>query len=117
MDLEDFRHQLVRQLPSNIPLYQVQEIDLSSPAANQSMVAAEYLLTISTSELIDAQIWQNWIESILARREILSEHRTKSGKQQIINLRDRLFELSLVKLENSSVESEAIVRYLCVNQF
>ncbi|MFM7559926.1 TIGR03960 family B12-binding radical SAM protein [Cylindrospermopsis raciborskii] len=112
MDLEDFRHQLVRQLPSNIPLYQVQEIDLSSPAANQSMVAAEYLLTISTSELIDAQIWQNWIESILARREILSEHRTKSGKQQIINLRDRLFELSLVKLENSSVESEAIVRYL-----
>jgi radical SAM-linked protein len=112
MDVETFRTQLVSQLPLDIPIYQVEEIDLKAPAANQAMEAAEYLLTVSTPGNVEIVKWQDWIAAILAKEEILSEHTTKSGKQQIINLRDRLFEIELVQTENSPTESQAILRYL-----
>jgi radical SAM-linked protein len=112
MDAEDFRNQMVSQLPSDIPIYEVKEIDLKAPAANQAMEAAEYLLTVATTGNVEAQKWQDWIAAILAKQEILSEHTTKSGKQQIINLRDRLFALELVQVNTSPTESQAILRYL-----
>ncbi|MBD2293782.1 TIGR03960 family B12-binding radical SAM protein [Anabaena sphaerica FACHB-251] len=112
MDVGSFRTQLVSQLPLDIPIYQVEEIDLKAPAANQSMQAAEYILTVSTPRNIEAGQWQDWIAAITAKNEILSEHTTKSGKQQIINLRDRLFEIELLQAENSPAESKAILRYL-----
>lgn len=112
MDVEDFRKQLVSQLPSDIPIYRVEEIDLKAPAANQAMKAAEYLLTVVTPGNVASQKWQDWIEAILAKDEILSELMTKSGKQQIINLRDRLFTLELVQAKNLTTESQAILRYL-----
>jgi len=40
------------------------------------------------------------------------EHRTKSGKNQLINLRDRLWEIELVSAHNSESESTAVCRYL-----
>ncbi|MBK1987154.1 TIGR03960 family B12-binding radical SAM protein [Sphaerospermopsis aphanizomenoides BCCUSP55] len=112
MDGSHFRAQLVSQLPSDIPIYQVEEIDLKAPAANQAMVAAEYLLTISTPGQVEARQWQDWIAAIIAKEEILSEHITKSGKQQMINLRDRLFEMELVQADTSPTESQAILRYV-----
>ncbi|MBC5797175.1 TIGR03960 family B12-binding radical SAM protein [Sphaerospermopsis sp. LEGE 00249] len=112
MDVEDFRTQLVSQLPSDIPIYRIEEIDLKAPAANQAMKAAEYLLTISTPGNVEADKWQDWIVAILDQDEILSEHTTKSGKQQSINLRDRLFEIDLVQVNTSPAESQAILRYL-----
>ncbi|MEB3147551.1 MAG: TIGR03960 family B12-binding radical SAM protein [Sphaerospermopsis sp.] len=112
MDVEDFRTQLVSQLPSDIPIYRVEEIDLKAPASNQAMKAAEYLLTISTPGNVEADKWQDWIVAILDQDEILSEVMTKSGKQQSINLRDRLFEIDLVQVNRSPAESQAILRYL-----
>jgi radical SAM-linked protein len=112
MDVETFRTQLVSQLPSDIPIYQVEEIDLKAPAANQSMEAAEYLLTVSVTGNVTEETWQEWIATIIAKEEILSEHTTKSGKQQIINLRDRLFEIELVQVTTFFSESQAILRYL-----
>ncbi|MFM6106423.1 MAG: TIGR03936 family radical SAM-associated protein [Sphaerospermopsis kisseleviana] len=112
MDVEDFRTQLVSQLPSDIPIYRVEEIDLKAPAANQAMQAAEYLLTISTPGNVEVDKWQDWMAAILDKDEILSEHTTKSGKQQSINLRDRLFEIDLVQVNTSPAESQAILRYL-----
>ncbi|MBD2134332.1 TIGR03960 family B12-binding radical SAM protein [Sphaerospermopsis sp. FACHB-1094] len=112
MDVEDFRTQLVSQLPSDIPIYRIEEIDLKAPAANQAMKAAEYLLTISTPGNVEADKWQDWIVAILDQDEILSEVMTKSGKQQSINLRDRLFEIDLVQVNTSPAESQAILRYL-----
>jgi radical SAM family uncharacterized protein/radical SAM-linked protein len=88
MDVADFRSQLLSQLPPDIPVYHVAEIDLKSPAANQSLEAAEYLLTIATPGEVSAEQWQTWLENILATKEIWFEHTTKSGKQQLINLRD-----------------------------
>ena len=112
MDVESFREQLVNQLPTDIPIYNVEEIDLKSPAANQVLESAEYLLTVSTVGEVTATQWQDWISEIQAKDEILSEHTTKSGKHQIINLRDRLFEIELVTTHNLESESTAVLRYL-----
>ncbi|MBD2627595.1 TIGR03960 family B12-binding radical SAM protein [Trichormus variabilis] len=112
MDVESFREQLVSQLPTDIPIYNVEEIDLKASAATQTMEAAEYLLTVSTVGAVPATQWQDWIATIKAKNEILSEHITKSGKHQLINLRDRLFEIELVEVDNSPTESKAVLRYL-----
>jgi radical SAM-linked protein len=113
MDVATFHAQLVKQLPTDIPVYNVVEIDIKSPSATQTLEAAEYLLTISTaqSEGQSAQ-WQNWIETIKNQEEILSAHTTKSGKQQLINLRDRLWEIELISVSHQESESTAVVRYL-----
>ncbi|MBD2663874.1 radical SAM [Richelia sinica FACHB-800] len=112
MDVADFRSQLLSQLPPDIPVYHVAEIDLKSPAANQSLEAAEYLLTIATPGEVSAEQWQTWLENILATKEIWTEHTTKSGKQQLINLRDRLFELEFISHQITTTESQIVCRYL-----
>ncbi|MDB9307896.1 TIGR03960 family B12-binding radical SAM protein [Aphanizomenon sp. CS-733/32] len=120
MDVATFHAQLVKQLPSDIPVYNVVEIDIKSPSATQTLEAAEYLLTISTaqSEGQSAQ-WQNWIDTIKHQKEILSAHTTKSGKQQLINLRVtegqrsyRLWEIELISVSHQELDSIAVVRYL-----
>jgi len=107
-----FKENLARELPTDIPIYDVVELDLKAPAASQVMEAAEYLVTVfATGEATPAQ-WQNWIEQIQAKTEIVWEQITKSGKSQLVNLRDRLFELELVATNNTQTESTATLRYL-----
>ncbi|MBU7581583.1 MAG: TIGR03960 family B12-binding radical SAM protein [Nostoc sp. TH1S01] len=112
VDTETFQARLMQELPSDIPIYRVAEIDLKSPSANQALAAAEYLITVAVAGEATPAQWQAWIDALLAQEEINLEQTTKSGKTQIVNLRDRLFELSLVKINNSAAESPAILRYL-----
>ncbi|ALF55690.1 nitrogen fixation protein NifB [Nostoc piscinale CENA21] len=109
---EAFQAKLAEELPSDIPIYCVAEIDLKSPSANQALAAAEYLITVAVASETTAAQWQAWIDALLAREEINLEQTTKSGKTQIVNLRDRLFELSLVKINNSAADFTTILRYL-----
>ncbi|MEA5620235.1 TIGR03960 family B12-binding radical SAM protein [Cronbergia sp. UHCC 0137] len=113
MDVETFRTQLVSQMPVDLPIYNVAEIDLKSPAATQCLEKAEYLLTVSTPHREgDKAEWPSWIEAIKAKEEIWSEHTTKSGKQQLINLRDRLFEIKLVATQELETETKAELTYV-----
>ncbi|WP_413199562.1 TIGR03960 family B12-binding radical SAM protein [Nostoc piscinale] len=112
VDTETFQAKLAEELPSDIPIYQVAEIDLKSPSANQALAAAEYLITVAVANEATAAQWQEWIDVLLAKEEINLEQTNKSGKTQIVNLRDRLLELSLVKINNSVAESTAILRSL-----
>jgi radical SAM-linked protein len=113
IDVETFHTQLVDQLPTDIPVYNVVEIDIKSPSANQSLEAAEYLLTVSISQTeVQLTQWQSWIETITHREEILSSHTTKSGKQELINLRDRLWEIELISASSGESDSTAVLRYL-----
>ncbi|MBD2299335.1 TIGR03960 family B12-binding radical SAM protein [Nostoc sp. FACHB-190] len=112
VDTETFQAKLAEELPSDIPIYQVAEIDLKSPSANQALAAAEYLITVAVANEATAAQWQEWIDVLLAKEEINLEQTNKSGKTQIVNLRDRLLELSLVKINNSVAESIAILRSL-----
>jgi radical SAM family uncharacterized protein/radical SAM-linked protein len=102
---EDFRDRLVTQLPTNIPVYRVEEIDRKAPAATRLLDKAEYLITVEAMSNASPEDWQKWLAAVLESQEIWWEKITKSGKKQQVNLRDRLFELTMNAIDpsNSSV--------------
>ncbi|HEY9800151.1 MAG TPA: TIGR03960 family B12-binding radical SAM protein [Leptolyngbyaceae cyanobacterium] len=112
VEIDVLRQKLTAELPKDIPIYGVEQIDLKSPAANQILDKAEYVIKVAVAGEVTSIQWHNWIEAILATDEILYEQTTKSGKSQIINLRSRLFELELVSTHNSEADSTAILRYV-----
>jgi radical SAM family uncharacterized protein/radical SAM-linked protein len=111
VDVDEFRTRLAAQLPENIPLYRVEDVDLKSPNASSLMDQAEYLITVQIigQDNIKTATWQQWIESINNNQEILWSKTTKSGKKQEINLRDRLFSLSLESLDTTP--QTAVIRF------
>ncbi|MFS0514718.1 TIGR03960 family B12-binding radical SAM protein [Nostoc sp. UIC 10607] len=110
--VDTFREQLVQEMPTDIPIYNVEQIDLKTPAATQLLETAEYLITVAALEEVTPIQWQEWIDTIKAKDELWYEHTTKSGKSQFINLRDRLFELELVENYNCIAESISVIRYV-----
>ncbi|MEH2374328.1 TIGR03960 family B12-binding radical SAM protein [Nostoc sp.] len=113
VEVDTFREQLAREMPTDIPIYNVEQIDLKTSAATQLLEAAEYLITVAALEETTPIQWQDWIDTIKAKKELWYEQTTKSGKSQLINLRDRLFELELVETHNSTAESmSSVIRYL-----
>lgn len=98
MDESTFKERLAAQLPADIPIYEVEEIDLKAPSATQSLIKADYLLEVSQNEEMN---WESAICQVLASSEIWQEQTSKSGKVKQVNLRDRLFELELT--ENSQI--------------
>ncbi|BAY40354.1 radical SAM domain-containing protein [Nostoc sp. NIES-2111] len=112
VEIDTFLQKLAGELPPDIPVYRVEQIDLKSPAANQILDKAEYVIKVAVSREVTSVQWQNWIEAIQARDEIFYEQITKSGKSQIVNLRSRLFDLELVSTYNSEAESTAVLCYV-----
>jgi radical SAM family uncharacterized protein/radical SAM-linked protein len=108
MDIEEFKHKFAAQLPSDIPVYKVEEVDPKVLAATRLLDKAEYLITVTTSETVDLYTWKNWIQKVNESEEIKWDKMTKSGKIETVNLRDRLFELDL----HSHDHDQVILRYL-----
>ena len=104
LDVEEFRTRLAAQLPENIPIYRVEDLDLKSPNASRLMDKAEYLITVQGD---NNPAWQQWIDAINNSQEIIWEKFTKSGNKREINLRDRLFSLSL----ESQEDNKAVIRF------
>jgi radical SAM family uncharacterized protein/radical SAM-linked protein len=100
VELETFRQKLSAALPSDIPLYKVEPLELKATAANQVLESAEYFISVGYSQQATPAQWQAWLDTIKEKDEIWYEHTTKSGKTQLVNLRDRLFELELVEASN-----------------
>jgi radical SAM-linked protein len=107
VDVEEFNQKLSQQLPPDLPVYRVEEVDIKSPAASRLLDRMEYLLTLARDG-IDLEQWQNWIETINQSQEIFWDKITKSGRLERVNLRDRLFSLSLESYQNDTVT----LRYL-----
>ena len=116
VDVETFRQQLISQLPVDIPIYSVVAVELKAPAATQLLKAAEYLITVASLEGATLAQWRDWLEAIIALDTIWWEQTTKSGKTQMVNLRDRLFELSVIEqhrsIEIGEENSATILRYV-----
>jgi len=119
VDIETFRQQLISQLPGEIPIYRVAAVDLKAPAATQLLAKAEYLITVAAHEDTPLVQWHRWVEIIQSLDTIWWEQTTKSGKKQLVNLRDRLFELEVMEpqsLKEPSIgEEEAaavVLRYV-----
>ncbi|MGV0024137.1 TIGR03960 family B12-binding radical SAM protein [Phormidesmis priestleyi] len=94
-----FQSKLAAQLPPDMPIYRVEEVSIKAPASAQILEKADYLITVDVVDRpqISPDDWQTWVEAIQAAEEIWFEQTTKSGKVQMINLRDRLFELEMVE--------------------
>ncbi|MDZ8140660.1 MAG: TIGR03936 family radical SAM-associated protein [Nostoc sp. DedQUE04] len=113
VEVDTFREKLAREMPTDIPIYNVEQIDLKASAATQLLESAEYLITVAALAETTPIQWQTWIDTIKAKEELWYEQTTKSGKSQLINLRDRLFELELVETHNSIAECmSSVIRYL-----
>ena len=117
MEVEEFKQRLASQLPSDIPVYRVEAVDLKTPNATQVLERAEYLLTFA-AECESIQQWQEWVEAIKSREVIEWDHTTKSGRKQQVNLRDRLFELEVNEPQRHGEHGEeegvscTVVRYV-----
>ncbi|MBN3939756.1 TIGR03960 family B12-binding radical SAM protein [Nostoc sp. NMS9] len=113
VEVDTFREKLAHEMPTDIPIYNVEQIDLKASAATQLLESAEYLITVAALAETTPIQWQNWIDTIKAKEELWYQQITKSGKSQLINLRDRLFELELVETHKSVAESmSSVIRYL-----
>lgn len=90
---------LTKYLPAELPIYRLEEVDVSAPSATQSLRQAEYRiqLTSESAPISEAQ-WQKWIDAVLTESVIEFEKTTKSGKKRLINLRETLTELELLSL-------------------
>ncbi|MEM7726614.1 MAG: TIGR03960 family B12-binding radical SAM protein [Cyanobacteria bacterium P01_A01_bin.45] len=97
LDIQTLSQKLAAHLPEGIPVYKIENIDIKSPAATQSLEAAAYTIAVALTTQTKSSNWQEWIDKIKSSPEILWEHTTKSGKRKLINLRDRLYELELVE--------------------
>ncbi|MES1021874.1 TIGR03960 family B12-binding radical SAM protein [Gloeocapsa sp. BRSZ] len=104
---QEFQHRLSQQLPSDMPIYSVAVVDLKAPAATQILNKAEYLITVATTNQTTSAQWQEWVAAIANSKVIWFEQTSKSGKRQNVNLRDRLFELSV-----EPREANTIIRYV-----
>jgi uncharacterized protein (DUF2344 family) len=93
-------------------VYHVVQLDLKASAASQLLATAEYLITVAADNETTPAQWQEWVDEIKAKEEIWYEQTTKSGKSQLINLRDRLFELELVETHSNKAESISVMRYV-----
>jgi uncharacterized protein (DUF2344 family) len=123
---DDFLQRLAAQLPPEIPLYGAEEVSLQAPSATKRLDRAEYYLQLvpdqdapappeqspeqlsnlpseqsseQSSNRSQEQLWQHWIEALMAQDEVLWEKQTKSGKTQLVNLRERLHELALAPVD------------------
>ncbi|NEO35419.1 MAG: TIGR03960 family B12-binding radical SAM protein [Moorea sp. SIOASIH] len=123
MPVEEFRERLVSELPEEIPVYGVEGVDLKEPAGTQLLEKAEYLIRVEVMSSVSWEDWQGWIEAIKGSKEIWWERFTKSGKKQLVNLCDRLFDFELMESqrpkdgEEEVAESGVVLRYVgsCLN--
>jgi radical SAM-linked protein len=102
VDVNEFQEKLAEQLPPDLPVYKVEEVDIKSPSATRLLYKAAYLLTFANQGM-GLEQWQGWIETINNSREIFWDKISKSGKLDKVNLRDRLFSLSLENYQKDTV--------------
>ncbi|WP_267384497.1 TIGR03960 family B12-binding radical SAM protein [Cyanobacterium sp. uoEpiScrs1] len=109
MRLEEIVQVLSKQLPSNIPIYKVEEIPVKSLSATQLLDQAAYLITVKTLKLFPLEQWKYWIDEVKNCPNISWEKTTKSGKKNTVNLGEYLFDLSL---ESYDIDNYVILRHL-----
>ena len=108
IDPETFREKLASKLPIDLPIYSVEPVEVSAPASTQLLEKAEYQIRVDSAEVISPAQWHEWIEAIQTKTEIWFEQTTKSGKVQSVNLRDRLFDLTVIEVDGL----QTVLRYV-----
>ena len=106
MSPHEFQQQLAAKLPEDIPLFSVMEVPLAEISNTAALQQAEYTLTLKSENEKLGDI-QNAIDRVKAAQSILMPKQSKSGQMYMMELRDRLFELSSTDTSDSTIK----VRY------
>jgi radical SAM family uncharacterized protein/radical SAM-linked protein len=101
----EFQRRLAVELNNDLPIYSIADIPLSQQVATQVLAQAEYRLKIQAEAEAN---WPQWLAAVLAITEIRQNQTTKSGKVRDVNLRERLFELELLAVDQQAAE----IRYI-----
>ncbi|MBF2056656.1 MAG: TIGR03960 family B12-binding radical SAM protein [Cyanobacterium sp. T60_A2020_053] len=104
MDIEEFSTKLKAQLPTDLPIFKVEELPVKSPKPTQILDLAEYIITVSADHNISKESWQNWLDEIINSQEILMQKTAKNGKQKMVNVRANLKSINLVDPDFSKSE-------------
>ncbi len=110
IDVNSFRQLLAGVLPAEIPIYDVQQLDIKGLAAAQMLSAAEYLITVTALCQTRVRQWHDWIDTIKAKEEIWWQQTTKSGFTKQVNLRSLLLDLAYYRSYTlEQVETDAVI--------
>jgi radical SAM family uncharacterized protein/radical SAM-linked protein len=115
LDSSTFQTALAAQLPVEMPIYQVEMVNVTAPSATQAVTQAEYHLTVSLASNPEAPSiaqWQSWLDQVLALPKIWAEQTTKSGKTYSVNLRDRLDQLFLLEPASLLLPTNVCLAYI-----
>ncbi|AFY71060.1 Protein of unknown function DUF2344 [Thalassoporum mexicanum PCC 7367] len=109
IDPAEFKQRLAAKLPEDVPILDVVEIDLKAKSAARTITRAEYTIELGFDcgaiaeqianepiEKRDRNYWQAVLDRIIAAPSIQMVKITKSGKEKMIELRDRLHEIELI---------------------
>ncbi len=94
IDPAEFVARLQAQLPDDVPIYEAAEVSVNSPSTTKCLDRAEYMLAVDTAE--GSGDWAQWVRQVLDAEQIMQTKTTKSGKVKEVDLRSRLFALSIV---------------------
>lgn len=104
---DDFRARLQEQLSDDIPIYEAIEVSVNSPSATKCLDRVEYLIAVDTADDKRGN-WESWVQQILAAEQIMQTKITKSGKPKEVDLRSRLFELSIAEASQLAALSASV---------
>ena len=110
IDPEEFQQKLQAQLDPDLPIYLVEEVPLKSPSTDALLEVAEYTLTLGFVELKERtggdvfHLMEDMVNEVLLRSSITMEKTTKSGKQEVLELRPRLYTLMLIQPNPEAVK-------------
>jgi radical SAM family uncharacterized protein/radical SAM-linked protein len=115
IDPEEFRTRLQAQLSDDFPIYETTVVAVESPSATKCLDRAEYLITVDVAESSGESghgtagdgtaddwavgNWAEWVQQVLAAEQIMQTKTTKSGSLKEVELRSRLFELSIANAD------------------
>lgn len=92
----EFEARLQAQLPVDMPIYETTVVSLQAPSATKCLDRVEYLLAVNSLEDDEAD-WETWVQQVLAADQMMQTKTTKKGKPKEVDLRSRLFKLSIAR--------------------
>jgi len=100
--IEEFEQRFSAELDADLPIYAINEIEVHSPSLDSVLEVAEYTLTLAfitpsdrhAADIMD--LLEGASYCVLAATSIQMPKVSKSGRNQMLELRDRIFTINVI---------------------
>ena len=100
--IEEFEQRFSAELDDDLPIYAINEIEVHSPSLDSVLEVAEYTLTLAfitpsdrhAADIMD--LLEGASYCVLAATSIQMSKVSKSGRNQMLELRDRIFTINVI---------------------